>query len=89
MTSALGRPTLPPTVDGVSSAVDELFELRSSPFNWLHNPCGVTREHFDSSTDDDTVQVDYVPFLIQLMVTLERIQRWINDFVRLCQADTH
>ena len=76
---AYGRPTVPKTVD-------ELLSTGSSPpLNWLHNPCGVAPEYLDSlitADDDEVLQVDYAPFLLQLMVTLARIQHWINDFVR-------
>ena len=52
-----------------------------SYYNWFNNPCGVIRlsDHSPPIIDveDDTIST----FLLQLMVTLNRIQHWINNFV--------
>ena len=49
---------------------------------WMEddNPCGViVYQHLTLS--NKSITMDYTPLLLQLMVTLSRVQYWIDDFV--------
>ena len=53
-------------------------------FEWLNNPCGVTRLVSDQSYPIDGEE-DYAisSLILQLVVTLDRLRYWIDTFVSI------
>lgn len=58
--------------------------LEDSYYNWFDNPCGVIRQldqsvspYIDKAAGSRTIRT----FLLQLMITLNRIEYWIDNFV--------
>ena len=58
--------------------------LEDSYYNWFDNPCGIIRlsaHLIPPVTNEEDINNTFSTFLLQLIVTLDRIEYWINDFV--------
>ena len=64
-----------------------LFELKcyftfNNPTAWMMDPCGVVGDYSPASSFNQSLsKMDQTPLLLQLMVTLSRVNNWIEDFV--------